>query len=84
MKMPSHELDLGQSHEFTTLWTVFGGYEITGGVLRRSRDDIVAAYLPIRRRELPTELAKLPRGDEGAVIWFAEHYGQLGYDRLQL
>ncbi len=82
MEIPSHELELGQSHEFTTLWMVFGGYEVTGGVLRRSRDDVVAAYAPIRRRELPGELAKLTRGDEAAVICFAERYGQLGYDQL--
>jgi len=82
MEIPTHELVLGQSHEFTTLWTVFGGYGITGGVLRRSRDDAVSVYAPIRRRELPGELAKLMRGDETALIAFAERYGQLGYDQL--
>jgi hypothetical protein len=82
MEIPFHELDLGQSHEFTTLWMVFGGYEITGGVLRRSSNDVVAMYPPIRRREIPGELAKLTRGDEAAVIHFAQRYGMLGYDNL--
>jgi hypothetical protein len=82
MEIPSYELDMGQSHEFTTLWMVFGGYEITGGVLRRSRDEFVKAYEPIRRGELATELAKLTRGNEAAVIRFAERYGQLGYDQI--
>jgi hypothetical protein len=82
METPLPELELGQSHEFTTLWMVFGGYEVTGGVLRRSRDDTVAVYPPIRRRELPGEIAKLRRGDEAGIVRFAAHYGQLGYDQL--
>lgn len=42
----------------------------------------VLLYAPAERPELPSEIAKLKRGDEASVIRFAERYGLLGYSHL--
>jgi hypothetical protein len=82
MDIAAEELEATQSHGFRTLWAVYGDYAITGGVLRRARDDIVGWYAPATHLEIPGELAKLTRGDEAAIIRFAKRYGQLGHDLL--
>jgi CGNR zinc finger len=82
MEIPLEELEPSRAQGFATLWAVFGGYEITGGVLRRARDDMVRCYAPLMHREIPGELMKLKRGDEAAVIRFAMLYGPLGYAML--
>ncbi len=82
MDIALEELEQSRTAGFPTLWTVYGDYEISGGVLRRARDDVVGMYAPLVRREIPGELAKLTRGDEAAVVRFAQRYGQLGHDQL--
>jgi hypothetical protein len=78
MKYADEEVASNIQREFAQFWPVYEGYEIIDGRLCY-QGERKYSYAPMVHEELPSELAKLTRGDEAGVLAFARVYGSLGY-----
>ena len=63
------------------VWPVYEGYEIAEGILR-AKGRVKRWDCPMAHSELPGEISKLARANEGAVLDFARNYGQLCFAEL--
>lgn len=80
------EIDESKQSEragFRQTWGVQPPYEIHDSLLIWRADQTrIKTYYPIVHKTIPSELSKIPAGDERAILHFAEAYGHLGYDQL--
>jgi hypothetical protein len=78
MKYADEEVAPNIRWGFAQFWPVYDDYVIVDERLCRQGEKTYS-YAPMVHEELPSQLAKLTRGDEAGVLAFARVYGSLGY-----
>jgi hypothetical protein len=78
MKYADEEVAPNIQRGFAQFWRVYEDYKIIDGRLCQQGEETYS-YAPMVHEELPSQLAKLTRGDEAGVLAFARVYGSLGY-----
>jgi hypothetical protein len=75
------EVSPNHQRGFATFWPVYEDYVIIDGSLCWHGEPTYS-YAPMVHKEIPSELARLKRGDEAGVLQFARTYGSLGYQKF--